>query len=235
MHCEIPDKRALQSTGAPLGWSGRDHRLAFLQPHFYIGHIIIIIVGIKGVGKGGGGCGRVKSWQEARGCLQVPTTWIRGETDDGENHNNIINNPGNHPNHNRDQGEGDVDCGRDPAPHLPRLLLLSRLHPLHRLWGGQLAGFSYLGWCISCGIVYLVFGMVYLVFRMVYLVFGMGYFEFGMECLEFGMVYLALISFHRHHCSSHVLAVHCHINSREDDKLSKSDMVRPDHGFRFGK
>ena len=55
--------------------------------------------------------------------------------------------------------------------------------------------------------------------------------------LVFALVigHMPLISFHRHHCSSHVLAVHCHINSREDDKLSKSDMVRPDHGFRFGK
>ena len=35
--------------------------------------------------------------------------------------------------------------------------------------------FSYLGWCISCEIVYLVFGMVHLVFGISYLVFGSYY------------------------------------------------------------
>ena len=37
---------------------------------------------------------------------------------------------------NHDEGEGDVDGGSDPAPHLPRLLLLPWMHPVHGLWGG---------------------------------------------------------------------------------------------------
>ena len=110
---------------------------------------------MEGVGRGGGGWfGRVAPGQD---CLQVPTTRIHGEADDGENHQNNPNHANldqgegdenhhnNHKNPNDDQGEGDVDGGRDPAPHLPRLLLLPRMHPLHRLRGGQLAFCTYLG------------------------------------------------------------------------------------------
>ena len=66
-----------------------------LLASLFIGHIIMIIIGIEGVGEGGGGwLGKVAPGQEEAGdCLQVPTTRIHGETDDGENHQNNHNNP----------------------------------------------------------------------------------------------------------------------------------------------